>query len=235
MALFAKPAQKYQVADSQGDGEDEQASAAPARKIRGKLPEKRTINLATVNETHINWLLAIPLILLIFVAAGAFSKFFVIDRMAEANRVQSEVLSLRDQLGAVDRQLAEYDGVKDAYAHYTTSGMTKEELERVNRVDVMDMMERVAFPVLTVSSWSVSGNELTMAVKGEALETINMLVQAFLTEPLVDYCTVTDVVSEIREMPDAGEGTEEENEKLPELVDGNIVAVLRIPPKETTQ
>ena len=246
MALFARPVLKRQTVVQEPGAEDGQAEAGPARKVRGKLPEKRTINLVTVNETHINWLVAIPLILLIYAAAGAFSKFFVIDRMALADEAQYEVAQLQSQLDSVERELAEYDDVKDAYAHYTVSGMTQEELNRVDRVDVMELLERVAFPRLTVSNWSVSGNELTMSVRGETLDTINELVQGLLKEPIVSYCTVINAASQVREYrpegaepnaagPDAAEGAGTEDMPLPEIVDGTVVAVLRIPPEEAQQ
>ena len=234
MALFVKRAKqagfnapKEPLGPREAETEEAQESA-PARKIRGRLPEKRTINLATVNQQKINWFLAIPLILLICAGAAAFSKFAVMDRIAAAEAARGEVYTLREQIDSTMKKMSQYDGLSDLYAHYTTSGMTAEELSRADRVEIMEMMERVVFPRMNVQQWSVKGNELKMEVSGETLEAINELVQQMMEEPIVDYCTLKDAASHIRE-------SRETPESEIETVSGNVVALLTLPGAEEAE
>ena len=163
---------------------------AGTRKRRGQLPTKRSINLANQGEEKLNVGLAIPSILLILVIAAAFSKFLVIDRMAEVTAAQRVVYELQAKLDAGYEELADFDDLSDLYAHYTYSGFTKEELNRTDRVDVLNLIRNMILPYAEVSSWSLTGNQLTVNMTGESLQQINLIVQQLEQQDLVDFCTV---------------------------------------------
>ena len=67
---------------------------------RGKLPVKRSINLAMTDEKPVNLKVGIPAFILILVAAFAFGKFAVADRLLEVSRAEAEVAALRSELNA---------------------------------------------------------------------------------------------------------------------------------------
>ncbi len=163
---------------------------AGALKRRGQMPTKRTINLAAQQEKKINLGIAIPAILLILAAAVAFSKFLVIDRMAEVNAARNEVSQLQRRLDAGYEELAGFDDLAELYAHYTYSGFTAEELGRADRVLVLDLMRRVILPQATVRDWSLTGNELTINMSCGTLQEVNLIVQELEQEDLVDFCMV---------------------------------------------
>ena len=169
-----------------------------ALKSHGRMPSKRSINLAFLGEEKINLLIAIPAILLILVAAALFSKFFVIDRIAEVNAAQAHVASLRTRLNADYAELADYDDISELYAHYTYSGMTAEELQRTDRVEILSLLRRVIVPRATVSSFSLSGNVMTVGITSSSLQEINLLAQALGEEEIVDFCTVSSAVEDNR-------------------------------------
>ena len=157
---------------------------------RRQMPTKRVINLAVLNEKKTHFGLAIPAILLILVLAAAFSKFLVIDRMAEVSAAQAEVARLQTKLDQGYEELAGFDDLADLYAHYTYSGFTQEELNRSDRVAVLRLIRSVVLPRAEISSWSLSGNTLTINLSGETLQDINLLVQQLEAEDMVDFCTV---------------------------------------------
>ena len=157
---------------------------------RGQMPTKRTINLAALGDKPMHIGIAIPAILLILIAAAAFSKFFVIDRMAEVNAAQHEVYELQRQLDAGYDELSGFDDLSNLYAHYTYSGFTNEELTRTDRVDVLRLIRTMIIPYAEVSSWSVTGNELTINMSAESLQQINLIVQQLEAQDLVDFCMV---------------------------------------------
>ena len=165
---------------------------APKAKARGKVrvPTKRTINLATVGEKKQSWLLAIPGVLLIILLAGVFSKFLVIDRLQALADAQNEVAQVRMRIDECNRQIDAYGELNDIYAHYTYSGFTQEELSIVDRVEVMDLLERVVLPRTIVDAWNLTGNILTLNIDGSTLEEINITTQELMAEDMVSFVTV---------------------------------------------
>lgn len=157
---------------------------------RRQMPTKRSINLAVLSEKKTHFGLLIPGILLILVVAAAFSKFLVIDRLAEVDAAQAEVNRLQMKIDQGYEELAGFDDLADLYAHYTYSGFTQEELNRSDRVEVLRLIRSVVLPRTEVSSWTLSGNTLTINLNGETLQDINLLVQQLEAEDIVDFCTV---------------------------------------------
>ncbi len=164
-------------------------------RLRGRLPEKRTINLAIVNVRRIDWRIAAPLMVLVLLVVAVFGKFAVVDRIGAAAAARGEVAALQAKLDQGYRTIEDFGEINDLYAHYTYSGMSQEELSRVDRVEMMSMIERVVLPIAPVDNWSVSENRLVLDIKGKTLLEINHIVQLLLAEDMVDYCTVTTAAS----------------------------------------
>ena len=157
---------------------------------RGKLPVKRSINLIGVGEKRIKVGVALPAIILILIAAAALSKFGVVDRMIAVSNAEREVSRLRGELNDAYRTLEGYGELSEEYAHYTVTGMTNEELTRVDRGDVVELIQRVILPTTTSGTWALTGNQLSLSITGQTLQEINLLVQSLNEEELVDFCTV---------------------------------------------
>lgn len=159
-------------------------------KRRGHMPTKRVINLATQGEKRLRVGIAIPAIILILAAAVVFSKFMVIDRLTEVSIEQGKVMAIQRELNSGYQELDDFDDLSILYAHYTYSGFTKEELNRTDRTAVLDVISRIVLPDAKVSSWSLTGNQLTINLSAETLQKINLLAQELEEDDLVDFCTV---------------------------------------------
>ena len=169
-------------------------------------PRKRSINLLTVSEPRINPFVATPLIIVILVAVGLLGKFAVWDRMALAREEAGRVTALQEELAEQYRYLERYEDVEERYAHYTYSGMTTAERQRVNRLEIMELLRRIVLPRTTLDSWTVSENTVSLSIRSPSLEDVNMLVQLLLSEPAVDYCGISTANS--------GKGDEEGEEPV---------------------
>ncbi len=165
-------------------------TAKSSRHGRRQIPSKKTINFANQGEKPLQLGIAIPAILLIFLAAAAFSKFLVIDRMAEVAAAEREVAELQSKVDTLYRELDEYDDLSELYAHYTYSGFTSEELNRAERTEVIRLIRTMVLPWSRISNWAVSGNLLTINLRGESLQQINLIAQQLEEQNIVDYCTV---------------------------------------------
>ncbi|MCR5664863.1 MAG: hypothetical protein K6G17_08355 [Oscillospiraceae bacterium] len=161
-----------------------------------RMPVKRSINLAGVGENKINLWVTIPSIVLIVLIAALFSKFAVIDRLMAVEAARQEVARVQSQLEKGYREIDSYDDLVEKYAHYTYSGMTKEELTRPDRMAVMDLIRRVVLPRADLKSWQLTGSQLTLNINAGTLEEINAVKEKLEAEDMVNYCTVTTAATE---------------------------------------
>ena len=165
---------------------------------RGKLPVKRSINLAMTDEKPVNLKVGIPAFILILVAAFAFGKFAVADRLLEVSRAEAEVAALRSELNAAYDRLNSFGELTEIYAHYTYSGMTQEEISRADRASAIALIRRVILPRGQVSNWTLSGNVLTLNFVCDDLRVVNRTVQDIESDPHVNFCTVNTSTAPFR-------------------------------------
>lgn len=156
----------------------------------GKLPTKRSINLAAVGEKPINPLVAIPSILLILIAAALISKFAVVDRLMAVTKAEKEVAEVRAMVNQGYARISEFGELADTYAHYTYSGMSEEELSRADRLAAVKMIDKVIVPKAQVRDWTITENQMVITVIAEDLQAVNKIVQQLEQEDIVDYCSV---------------------------------------------
>ena len=162
-----------------------------ANGIRGKLPTKRSINLVLVTEKKINIPKAFLGVIIIIGLAAVFSKFLVVDRLAAMNRASSEAAIKQADLQRYYDLLATYEGVEDSYAHYTLDGMTRDELNLVDRSRVLSLVGKILKEEKVTTSWSVTGNVLTIELGGNSLDQLNKLAKRLEKSSIVESCTIT--------------------------------------------
>ena len=188
---------------------------------RGKLPTKRSINLAMSDEKPVNLKIGIPAILLILVAAFVFGKFAVADRLVAVSRAEGQVSALQSDLNAAYDKLNSFGELTEIYAHYTYSGMTEEEVSRADRSSAIAMIRRLILPRGEVSSWTLSGNTLTVNMTVDDLRTVNRTVQDIESDEHVNFCSVNTAAT-----TDRSTGTEAVNARI---------TIYLNPPEEVTR
>ncbi len=189
-----------------------------------QMPTKTSINLAAVGQKKVNYKIAIPAFILLVAAVVLFSKFLVIDRLAEVAAAQSKVNELQSRLDVGYNELAGFEDLNDKYAHYTYSGFTEEELTRTSRVEVLRLIRRVVLPKVSLNAWSLSSNELNLDVTANTLQEINMLAQALQEDSLVNYCTVNNA--------NTNEQRTVNGEDIDETVSARVLVYLEAQPQE---
>ena len=143
---------------------------AAGKKLRGRMPTKRTINLVLTDEKKIRWSTAVLAIILILLLAVLFSKYLVIDRLNSVYQAQARVDALQDQLDDARALLEEYGDIGNTYAHYTYDGMTAQELGRVDRTAVLKLIIGI-LPVVEPGPSEADLARLTQNLFREAPET----------------------------------------------------------------
>lgn len=171
---------------------------AQPKKVR--LPSKRTINLASVNETNINLKIMIPAIIIVAAIAIGFAKFFVIDFYVKEAKAKKEVSDIQSQINDGYDRIAEFGDLVDLYAHYTYADMTEEELALVDRSQIISVMDRVLAAKLIIDQWTIRGNNLQVFVYGKTLQEINEISHSLYDDPSVEFCEVKTASTDINEM-----------------------------------
>ena len=191
------------------------------------MPSKRTINLAPIGVKKIDLRLAAGGILLILLLASAFGKFLVADRLNAVIRAEGEVTALQSDLQGIYRRVASYGDLETEYAHYTYSGMTKEELAMADRAEVVRIVQKETGEAARLISWNLSGNLLTLSVAASDLQDINRMVKNLGEFEIVDLCSVTTAVKEDLQVPGAYAGVPEELAGADHIVRANILVYLK--------
>lgn len=166
-----------------------------ANRVRGRLPAKKSINMAVVGQKKTRISTAILAVILILIAAAAIGKFLVMDRLNEVEREEQKVRDLRNELSLANAKLDSFGELKETYAHYTFADMTGEEMRRVERSDVVELIESVVLPAAELNSWNVKENQLTLNVTLDTLQDTNLLAQLLNEEAMVEFATVKNAVT----------------------------------------
>ena len=166
-------------------------SMKPQKLTKKNIPVKRSINLAHAGEKKSNIRLGVLSMILLLLCIGLFSKYGVYDRIMAMERARGEVQSIQVQIDAGNAAIDAYGELAIKYAHYTYSGMTKEELTIADRVAVLDLLDRLVLPTNYVESWTLEGNKLTLKISGKTLQELNLVTQLLEQDDMVAYCTVS--------------------------------------------
>lgn len=189
-----------------------------ARSYRRDLPTKKSINFATVNIKSINWIEAAIWIVLIIIAAALFSKFLVADRFAKVSALNEIAMQYQAEINAYQEKIDSYGDLSDEYAHYTYTGMTDEELNRTDRVAIIDLIKTKIQPYGIVNNWNVVDNTLSISVTASDLQAINDIVFKIEEDELVQFATVVNAAT--------NNITNEETNIVYETVTGQITVYL---------
>lgn len=191
------------------------------KKVLRNIPVKRSINLVLVNEKKVNVPKALLGILIIAALAGVFSKFLVIDRLNAMNSASGVAAQKKADFDRLSAALADYGNIEEEFAHVTTDNMTPEELSLVDRSAVIELI-KTKLPLKRTSSWSLTGNVLTVDISANNLKQLNKLAKQMEESPIVDTCTISNANKNDRNATD-------------QLVKVRFIVYLQQPPKEENE
>ena len=153
-----------------------------------KYPTKRTINLAMKEDMGNKRGLLIGGLILALLLLAVGVKFGVIDQYAKLNEAQAAYDALYEQRVALEEKLLTYDEVEQEYRSYSRDWLTEDTTGKyvsVDRLEVLDMLERVVFYNGIITDFSVTGSEVSLVMSGMDLQEISDMFVALQEEPLV--------------------------------------------------
>lgn len=166
-------------------------SNKPKKVSKGNMPTKNYINLMIKNKRSFDARKHLPIIIILAVLFLVLCKFLVVDRLVKISDETARVNELQMELEQANKQINELSDDEEMYAHYTTEGMTKEELSRVDRVQAMKMVDKAFTGGIVSTSWNLTGNIMTLEVSGPSLGKLNKLASDLEKNPIVERCVIT--------------------------------------------
>lgn len=160
-----------------------------------KVPEKRTMNFVR-HEKKFHPQVMIPLLLVLVLATGAFVKYGVIDQIAKRTEAYQQLSQKLDQLSAINAGLADYHEVEVKYNRFSEALMTEEEVDLVDRIQVLKLVEEKIAPRAVILDLSVNSNVLSLNLKGLTLDQASKMVKEIELSPLVEDAAVYQAVAQ---------------------------------------
>lgn len=158
---------------------------------KSKIPVKKSINFAHLGERKVNWAVVAVGVVVAAVLIAVFAKFAILDRYSRLSELRNEEASEQERYALATAQIASYGDLETEYAHYTYDNFNEEELNRVSRNDVLDLLRTEIMTKAEVLSWSLSGNIMNLQLDGLTLEEVSALSKHLETLDNVSFCMVT--------------------------------------------
>lgn len=158
---------------------------------KGKIPTKNYINILAKKQKTFSVRRNLPLLILIALLVLAFAKFLIYDPVVGTIKEANRLSAIQEELIEVNTQIEGMKETEDAYSHYTTSGMTAEELGQVDRVSAMRLVEDAFLHGNISRSWNLTGNVMTLEVTGKSLKDLNRLATNLEENSIVQRCVIS--------------------------------------------
>ncbi len=143
-----------------------------------------------MGKKETNWYAAVPAIIAICIGAGLISKFAVLDRFTALARAKVYEAQLETQLMEQKKIIKDSDEITKEYYHYTWDGMSEEEKARVSRLKVANIVDLIGKQGLKINSLDLKGEQFTVNVSGNNLESISKLTELLDEQDIIESCSV---------------------------------------------
>lgn len=158
---------------------------------RVDYPVKTDINLMKAEVTRGNTLVNILLFLVFLVLLALFVKFAVADPLSTGMQSSQALTAAQAKLDALKAENASYTELNQEYSKYILDGLTEEEMNLVDRNDLLDLLSETVMRVTFVSGVKVVGNSVAISCIGVDLQYLSEVVRILDHDERVAYATVS--------------------------------------------
>ncbi len=153
------------------------------------VPVKNTMNFVR-HQRNINFTKLVPVLVIVGVIALVFLKFGIIDPLGDKTDVLEDIASKKENLASLEGKMAEYDKLAMDYGRYSYGWMSDSEVSTVDRLKVLDLVEKKVATIATVENLSINNNVLSLNVRGITLTQASEIVADLETSELVKKVSV---------------------------------------------
>jgi len=160
------------------------------RSKKGMITEaKRTMNFVH-HESSFKLRNVLPVILLLAIAIPVFVKMGFLDPLEEKNRAYNQLAAKQEQLVSVQSRMGDFEQLSRDYGRYSYGLMNDSEINLVNRMDVLNLLEKEIASKASIENFAVNNNVLTMNIYGVTLEQASTIVNRLESNALVSQASV---------------------------------------------
>lgn len=162
------------------------------KKGKGKAgyPNKQYINILDGMKSDENRTLEILFFIVFLIALAAFTKFGVIDKIAQMSAAEAAYNDMQRQITELKEQNADYEEVKKDYSHYGMGYLDDSEILLVDREDVLDLLDKYVLKNADIKTLAVTDNTVTLTVEKTRLNAISSIVKELEADSDVAFVTV---------------------------------------------
>ena len=171
-----------------------------------KLPTKIRINLAKRESRKKDMITLGVGIVLIAGLSAAVAKFAVIDQLDRLSRAEGAYNAVHVQYVAMQQAVADYPNVEERYRTYSRSWMLSGDtngLARVDRADVLDLVEARLLPYGRINTLSLRDSVMVVSMSGMNLSQISAMFERLQTEKIVASASLNMASTEEKDDPNA--------------------------------
>lgn len=171
-----------------------------------KLPTKTRINLAKRESRKKNMITLGVGIVLIAGLSAAVAKFAVIDQLDRLSQAEGAYNAVHVQYVAMQQAVADYPNVEERYRTYSRSWMLSGDtngLARVDRADVLDLVEARLLPYGHINTLSLRDSVMVASMSGMNLSQISAMFERLQTEKIVASASLNMASTEEKDDPNA--------------------------------
>ena len=171
-----------------------------------KLPTKTRINLAKRESRKKDMITLGVGIVLIAGLSAAVAKFAVIDQLDRLSQAEGAYNAVHVQYVAMQQAVADYPNVEERYRTYSGSWMLSGDtngLARVDRADVLDLVEARLLPYGRINTLSLRDSVMVVSMSGMNLSQISAMFERLQTEKIVASASLNMASTEEKDDPNA--------------------------------
>lgn len=171
-----------------------------------KLPTKTRINLAKRESRKKDMTTLGVGIVLIAGLSAAVAKFAVIDQLDRLSQAEGAYNAVHVQYVAMQQAVADYPNVEERYRTYSRSWMLSGDtngLARVDRADVLDLVEARLLPYGRINTLSLRDSVMVVSMSGMNLSQISAMFERLQTEKIVASASLNMASTEEKDDPNA--------------------------------
>ena len=171
-----------------------------------KLPTKTRINLAKRESRKKDMITLGVGIVLIAGLSAAVAKFAVIDQLDRLSQAEGAYNAVHVQYVAMQQAVADYPNVEELYRTYSRSWMLSGDtngLARVDRADVLDLVEARLLPYGRINTLSLRDSVMVVSMSGMNLSQISAMFERLQTEKIVASASLNMASTEEKDDPNA--------------------------------
>ena len=171
-----------------------------------KLPTKTRINLAKRESRKKDMITLGVGIVLIAGLSAAVAKFAVIDQLDRLSQAEGAYNAVHVQYVAMQQAVADYPNVEERYRTYSRSWMLSGDtngLARVDRADVLDLVEARLLPYGRINTLSLGDSVMVVSMSGMNLSQISAMFERLQTEKIVASASLNMASTEEKDDPNA--------------------------------